>query len=45
MSDIVSLEARKSEPRLRIGILRLTDSAPVIASQFIRFLSLVRLDL
>jgi ABC-type nitrate/sulfonate/bicarbonate transport system substrate-binding protein len=33
MSDIVSLEARKSEPRLRIGILRLTDSAPVIAAQ------------
>ncbi|MBA2587921.1 MAG: ABC transporter substrate-binding protein [Alphaproteobacteria bacterium] len=33
MSDVVSLGPRKSEPKLRIGILRLTDSAPVIAAQ------------
>ena len=33
MSEIVSLGPRRSEPRLRIGILRLTDSAPVIAAQ------------
>jgi NitT/TauT family transport system ATP-binding protein/nitrate/nitrite transport system substrate-binding protein len=33
MSEIVSLAARKNEPKLRIGILRLTDSAPAIAAQ------------
>ena len=33
MSEISSLGARKSDPKLRIGILRLTDSAPVIAAQ------------
>ena len=33
MSDIVSFAARKpAGPRLRIGLLRLTDSAPVIAA-------------
>jgi len=33
MSDIVSLAARGPEgPKLRIGLLRLTDSAPVIAA-------------
>ncbi|HEY4078974.1 MAG TPA: CmpA/NrtA family ABC transporter substrate-binding protein [Rhizomicrobium sp.] len=33
MSEIVSLSSRRSDIRLRIGILRLTDSAPAIAAQ------------
>jgi len=33
MSEIVSLTARRTEPKLRIGLLRLTDSAPAIVAQ------------
>lgn len=32
MSEVVSLSSRRSDTRLRIGILRLTDSAPAIAA-------------
>lgn len=33
MSEIVSLAARRADTRMRIGLLRLTDSAPVIVAQ------------
>jgi NitT/TauT family transport system ATP-binding protein/nitrate/nitrite transport system substrate-binding protein len=33
MSDVVSLKTRRSGTRLRIGFLRLTDSAPAIVAQ------------
>ncbi len=33
MSEIVSLAARRAETKLRIGLLRLTDSAPAIVAQ------------
>jgi NitT/TauT family transport system ATP-binding protein/nitrate/nitrite transport system substrate-binding protein len=33
MSEIVSLAARRTETKLRIGLLRLTDSAPAIVAQ------------
>jgi hypothetical protein len=33
-SDVVSIAAaRRTAPKLRIGLLRLTDGAPVIAAQ------------
>lgn len=32
MSDVVALNSRRSDTRLRIGFLRLTDSAPVIVA-------------
>ena len=33
MSDILALKSVRSGPRLRIGFLRLTDSAPAIVAQ------------
>lgn len=45
MRDVVSLsEARKARPRMRVGLLRLTDSAPVVVAHEFGFFSDAGLD-